>query len=313
MKKLWILFVVLAVFMTACGDNGPGVTNERTYIGGIEGLVIMYLPDSPPDEAVDGGNQEFTVTIQVDNKGEDTVDEGEARFTLAGFHPADFGVTVDDLTKYNEDEIVRNRINPDTGEVIESYPVFINFEGLNYEGTLPGNHEFPFQTEVCYMYETDATADLCIKEDLLDTTDERVCKVIGPQNMETSGAPVQVVDFKEATAGPDAVRFNFKVRDVGGGTSFKEGTDCEDSLTDERKIFVEVDTGMAGLDCGGLMEGDDTSGYIRLGTDTRERQVTCTQPVPDSEKQDKIKVINIHLTYDYQQYIEKTVLIKHSE
>ena len=315
MKKIAIVLLVLAslIVFTGCGGGDGDTTTTKTFIGGTTGLLLSFQENAPPTEVLDGGQQPFTISVKLENNGETDVLKENCDVSIKGINPVDFNISLAELTKNPLEDIESKRINPDTGEEIPSYPVYVDFEDLSYSGSLAGgSHEFPIVADVCYLYSTEASAELCIKEDLADTLDTHVCKINGERRLETSGAPVQITAFNEYPSGNSAVSLAFTIKNMGNGDIAEKDTGCSEKVADEDKIWVEVDTGMQGeLTCSGLTEGDGSSGFVKLSGG--ERLVTCKQKVSDNEKTDYIKVIGITLTYDYLESTRTTIKVKHSE
>jgi hypothetical protein len=306
---LIMALVSVSVFLAGCSEDEPSFGKEKTFLGGTKGLEIEFMNGEPPEEVYDGGDFPFSITLKINNKGEYDVPEEDVLVSIQGFDAEEFGLTLDDLEKNPDEDITGYGINPDTGEPIEPPEYYVTFSDLNYQGTLSGNHQFPAVANVCYRYLTKATTDLCIKENLLDTQDTSVCTVSGKRSYENSGAPVQITDVEEFTAGSSAVRFSFRVKhiDNNGNIYSKTGDLCDKALANKNKVYVEVDTGMEGtLKCSGLSDGD--SGEIIL-TDG-ERMISCTQEVRNPSN--RIKIVNIELSYDYETMEETEFLVKHN-
>lgn len=314
LRKLVIIAALLGVLVLAgCGGTTES-GNWKTFIGGTEGVSIEFDVEAPPNEV--NVDEPFSVMVKLENKGEHTVPSGEYRVRLKGFSPMDFGVSNEALTVegYGED-LQANVMDPDSGETLESYPVYITVpesgEPLSYVGSLDGNTRLPFQAEVCYKYVTTASAKLCIKEDLSKTTDTNVCVISGPQPVSSSGGPVQISDFKESSGGANAIRFSFDIIAANtGGAIAERDSWCSNDRVKQDRIYVTVDTGLDGLTCYGFMDSTNngSSGYVKLTGGSR--QVTCSQPVDAGVRGDYVKVISISAEYDYWQSVRKDVLIK---
>jgi hypothetical protein len=69
-----------------------------------------------------------------------------------------------------------------------------------------------------YAYTSKAVAAACVKESIYQQTisGKEICTLTGSKTAETSGAPVKVTSIEELPTG-----FNIKVKNVGGGYTFK--------------------------------------------------------------------------------------------
>ncbi|MFC1768174.1 hypothetical protein ACFLZX_00280 [Nanoarchaeota archaeon] len=305
-----ITFLAISLFLfTSCStDNGDGGGPTTPFIGGSTGLLSTFVEQAPPDEVFDGGDFPFDVEVNLNNLGETFVAKEDVRVKISGINPADFGKTAADLIGNPEDDLEPTYQDPDGG-IIEGTETYALFSDLNHGGELSGNTQFTIRADVCYQYETIANALICIKEDLLDQSDTSVCVVSEDKTVYNSGAPVAVTAFREQASGADKVAFIFTVSETGSGEIFKLGVDCDDSLrSNENKVHVSVNSGITGLACSGLRDGDDTSGYITLHSGSRT--VRCTQQLTD--RTDYEKVLEITLGYDYNEFIDADLLVKHT-
>ena len=312
MKKL-ILLTFAFLFVLASCDDEPSFTNTRSFIGGDTGISVDFVEGEPPLDVTDGGATPFTVTVMLENEGETKVLAEDVILTLRGIDAITFGLaSSDDLITSPTEDLEENDINPDTGEAINSPPVFVTFPQLNFEGELSGNSDFPFVVDVCYKYTSLATSKLCIKEDLQDSSDD-VCTVFGPKDVQNSGSPVQITGFKEFSAGANAVSFSFDVKNVGGGLLAQNGFGCDQDFVYKDFVRITVDTGLPDLTCSGTSnpstDGTAFSGDIKLTIG--KRQVRCTQQLRESDKTDKIMIVDFNVDYDYQVSRQISVLVKH--
>ncbi|MBN1275055.1 hypothetical protein JXA12_02085 [Candidatus Woesearchaeota archaeon] len=324
-KNMTIILAVMGALLligaVGCTENKGPNNNWQPFIGGTQGVTMQFNEYSPPAEV--NIDEEFKVTVILENLGEHTVPAGDYFVRVGGFSPKDFNVhdVASDLTVSPDEPLQGNEMNPDTGETIGSYPVYVEVPSdyyLSFTRGIPGNLPYPFWAEVCYTYVTNASAQLCIKEELTKTSDTAVCTLSGPQPITNSGGPVQITEFKEYSGGKDAVRFSFIVlaANAGGKLSARH-SGCNDgkSYSDENLVYVTVDTGLDGLSCSGFTtsedrvdEGSRMAGYVKLNGGSRT--VTCTQDLSGQHDSNHVEYIDISAEYDYLQTLETSVLVK---
>jgi len=317
-----IAVIALAMLLSGCQTGNDSVGNNwKTFIGGTEGVQAHFDIDTPPDELNIG--DEFNTVVVLENMGEHTVPANEYFVRIMGVSPEAFGTTASALIVRGSDvgeDLQANEMNPDTGETIESYPVYLTIPQsgmMRYSEGIAGNMDFTFQAEICYQYQTVANGKLCVKRDLTKSSDTNVCTISGPQMITSSGAPVQITNLREFSGGREAVRFGFTVVAANtGGKISAPGSDCSIARTDENKIHVTISTGLSGLRCNGLLdqtnERDGTvSGVVALSSGSR--QIMCTQNLEGHHESDYVKIIEITADYDYDQTIQKKVLMKRVE
>lgn len=311
-KNLIILCLTLVVVFILLTGQGCGEKKEKTespFVGGTTGLLINFMEGAPPAEAYDGGDFPFDIDIKLENEGEYNVEKTNAVVKISGVDPTDFGKTSADFSQNPEEDLEGTR-RDSGGNVIQGTVSHIIFSNLNYGDILSANTPFTLRADVCYTYGTIATSKLCIKEDLL-STDEGMCEVNEAKDVFNSGAPVQVTSFEESATGSDKVSFIFKVEHKGNGDIYRKSTTCSSLLTDENKVYVKVNSDLAGLQCSGLTDGPGTStteGYITLYGG--ERVIRCTQEA--NYDTDFEKPVRIELIYDYSEDKTTQILIKHT-
>jgi len=324
MKKYMIaIFAVLGATLllgaSGCEGNGNEGTNLVPFIGGAQQISVSFDQYGPPSETNVG--DEFNVVLVLQNMGEYTIPQGDYFVRVEGLSPIDFGVqNVADLTVFPPEDLVGNEKNTDTGEIIESYPVYVEVPenyALSYGTSLAGNQQFTISADLCYQYKTTATGLLCVKKKLTKTQDSNTCVISGPQPLEVSGAPVRISNFQEYSGGSEKVRFSFAIEDGAlGGFATVLGSECSDETGDQGTVFVTVDTGLEGLSCGFTGDGriDESTrqgGYVRLSNG--RRTISCSQDLTDQHEINYQKVIEITAEYDYQQTVQTSVLVKHFE
>lgn len=325
-SKYLILALILGLLvLSGCPetDDNNNQIIDSPFIGGSEGLVFKFIENAPPEEVFDTDNA-FSVSVRLENVGEHTIPENYDRMPImkiTGIDYADFDTTEADMTKSITEELLGQQLNP-TGKVIQGTIMSVEFpttgEDLQYIGEVAGSAPFTFRAELCYEYETKAQAMLCVREDLLGTHDkEGVCEPNRALQAANSGAPVHVESLEQSVQGPDKIYFDFKVRHVGAGKVFKEGLaePCSsDTRSNKNKVWVEIeDPNLGDFKCSGLSDGTDTTGYVTLSESSTsvkaEGHVRCT--IKLDEPRDLEKLLKIKLKYDYFDYTDTTVEVRH--
>ncbi|MBW3023271.1 hypothetical protein KY308_04155 [Candidatus Woesearchaeota archaeon] len=311
-NTIFAVLIVTALFvLSSCAQQETTGGGGTTFIGGTEGLALEFLPEAPPNDVFDGGKFPFTVNLRLTNVGEWEIPNGaQIVAEISGIDPADFSLTPAALKKNPPQGMLPARLDPN-GDVIDGDILVMDFPGFNYKNTLYGDVSATIKADVCYSYGTKFVSTMCIKKDL-SSKDDSVCTVTESKDTANSAAPVQITSFKEAQGGTDKVILTFLIEHVGEGDIFEKGSQCADVLEKKNKVYLKLNTGMAGLVCSGLQTqaGQPTSGsegYVVLYGD--QRQISCTQPT--GGQGDFEKTISATLEYDYNQFIKKLITIKH--
>ena len=306
MKKILIILVGLFLIAGCSNSNNTGTT-KNTFIGGTESAEFDFMTGTPPEEVYDGGQQPFEVTVKIENKGEYDIPKEDLKVKLTGFYPADFGSPT--IEKNPEEDLDKSYIDPD-GETQKGDITFLNFQGFNFVGTLKGNNQYKIRADVCYKYGTYGQADLCVLDDLTPEEESKeVCKVNERKSVASSSAPVQIQNFEEEVSGTRKVRFSFDVIHSETGFVARLGSSCNDDLLTKNKVWVEVDSGLPGLECSGLEGGSATTGETTLYDN--KRKIICMQDL-SGVSGDFEKKVNILIKYDYKEYTERDILVKHA-
>lgn len=309
MKKMVIaLILTFMVIITGCGtQESKGATLEDPFIGGTDGIIISFEEDAPPAEVYDGGDFPFGVVVKLKNEGEQDVMKGDVEVVISGIFASEFDKQEVDLKANPLDDLDGNKKDSE-GDIVESVPIHVEFDDFNHVSELTGNTPYTIRADVCYKYGTTANSMICVRKDNLDV-DDGVCEVREDKSVFSSGAPLQIIDFSETARAKDKVAFTFTISHKGNGQIFQQSTNCDTSTRSfEDSLWIEVETGIDGLDCLGLKDGTASSGYIKLYGD--EKKITCTQTVDTDSDYEKSVVIK--LMYDYKDNKEKTLLVKHA-
>ena len=312
MNKVMLLFVgVLLVLSFGCSSstNNTTTASSGAFIGGTKGLDLSFLSGAPPDSVFDN-NYSFSVNVKAENVGEWDVPKDKATFTMTGINPSDFGLTTADMTKHPDDDLSKTQKDPN-GNVIQGGISNIEFSSLEYASSVNGQVQFNLKAEACYAYGTKTQTQLCVAKDLLNKNGEQgVCNPNEIKNVENSGAPVQVVSnsFHESVIGSNKISFDFNIKHVGLGSVYEPTSACNADVNHRNKVYVKVmDPGLGQLSCSGL-DGGALEGLVTLYNG--ERSVRCTLTVDSDKLQDYEKVLNMELTYDYKDSVEKSLIVK---
>lgn len=314
---LLVMMLVAVLAVSAC-TTGKGPNVGDTYLGGTEGLKITYAADAPPDMVADNKQESFDVIVQITNKGETAVAENDAKITISGIPPESFGKSKTDFL-INPDEAIDKRIKNPDGTVIEPPLVEAIVPNLQYQYAEPGNIQFErVRAEICYLYETNVSAKLCVLEKMTQPEDDDVCVINENKGFSSSGAPVQVTKIQQSGGGRDSTRFTFTIANVDTGAIYKQSTSCDPITQEENKVWVEItgltdrNGGASTVRCTGLRDGtSEANGYVAM-TGGTPRDVSCTVTFPEAQRTDREQPFNIRLKYNYKEFIDKPLLIQYT-
>lgn len=311
--------------ITGCQENGPAeVDLSKAYIGGTVGIETYLIEGMPPNMIYDAGNFPFGIGVTVENQGEADIGPGTdnpfVMVRLEGINPDQFGTTDAAIRKILDAPLRGARRNFD-GSVFSGEITTANFEPLTYKPDIHGNTQFTIRADVCYDYETFATSQICIKDDVLENIqDTSICSLAGEKFPQNSGGPLQITSLVENPMSENRIQVNFVIEHVGIGEFFGRPTSgndqeelCDFSARNFNKYQVDVeieplsDSGMV-ITCSRF--GGDRAGRVKLyqGAPTT---ISCiverTRPSAGRVFQD---LLNIRLRYRYGQFIEAPIIIQ---
>lgn len=323
-KKLIVLFttLIVAFLITSCAEQPTGPNLAQTYIGGTVGLSAYLIEGMPPAFIHDANTFPFGVGVAIENQGEADVGPGTDNpyvlVRLEGINPEQFGVTDADIRKVLTAPLRGARRNFD-GTIFPGEITSVSFEPLTYSANIHGNTQFTIRADVCYDYETLATASICIKDDVLENIqDTSICSLTGEKFPQNSGGPLHITSVVENPMAENKIQVNFIIEHVGIGEFFGRptGSDteiCDFSIRNFNKFYVDVEVeplSDSGLTIACSRFGGNRTGRIKLyqGAPTT---VSCTiertRPSAGRIFQD---LLNIKLKYRYGQFIETPIIIQ---
>ncbi len=305
-KYAFALFICTLLFLVGCGgEENTAPAAGTPFLGGTNGILVNF-ESSPPAEVFDGGDFPFDVIVKLKNNGEWDVPKEKTRIKITGVRAEQFSLLNIDLEKSAPDDLPKMQRDP-TGKLIESPPIFVEFNNFNHADAITGSElTYPIRADVCYRYGTEAVAQLCVRENLLNPKENGICEINEAKTVYNSGAPVQVTEFAESARSSDKIGFSFNIAHQGTGDVSEKDTVCNSARALEDRVYVKVDAGMTGVACSGL--GGGTEGFVKLFGGTKPVQCTLTIPNPS----DYEVPVTITLGYDYEVGQSTQILVKHS-
>lgn len=323
MNKIISFFalMVLAVFITGC--EGTTRTSSDAFVGGTEAVKLSFMPGSPPETIVDGGQSSFTIAVKIENVGEHDIKQSDKGYVkVKGLEPGSYGNTKNFLTDITDIDGARKNFD---GSVRNGLMSTVDFGTLSYKNTIVGDLQQQIYAEACYNYKTKMATQICVKQDAQQSlNDERICEVEGEKNPQNSGAPVHITSVKESFAGNGKIGLILTISHVGTGDGpFKDTLSvCNDVETnnDKNKIYVSFSpVRINNKDiypvCSGLQDKkSDHQGYVKLYTDNSNKATTtlyCTLDVGTTFEGVFEVPLEAELSYKYLQHINTNLKIRH--
>jgi hypothetical protein len=307
MRNILAACIVLALL---CACAGGQTTNLQSFLGGTQGLSIVFETNAPPTEVFDGGGYPFDVAVKLQNRGEYTVAVNKAKVTISGIKASEFDKTDAFMSRSAPEQLLARSVDT-AGKILEPSPLFMEFKDFNHKAAITGSIlSYPIKAEVCYNYATIAVSKLCVRRNLINPGIGGICTIDGEKPLAVSGAPVQVSSMREFQRSQSSIGFTFVIKHAGTGSVFELDSLCPADRAKEDSVKVKVETGMEGLSCQRLNPESPgvVSGAVKLYGE--ETPITCTQTV--SSPADFEMPIKMTISYDYRDEVQTTVSVKHS-
>lgn len=312
MNKKTIIIAILVtalIFATGCEKKGK-VDLTSPFVGGTAGVKAEFV--DLRTEVFDGGRDPFDVTLKLENKGESPLPKNKITIKLTGINPAEFSKVEENLKINPEEDLIEVKKDAN-GNILPGPPVYAVFKDLNHITPVVGTTEYTLRAEYCYLYSTRAVSKICVRENLLTPEEGGLCEIVGDKQTFNSGGPLQVQNFKEQTRARDKISFSFEIKNAGTGKLYERNSNCNKIERQKQdRVFVKINTNIPGLSCSGLETTTDTriaEGFVTLFDGTR--LISCTQTI--SSPSDYEQVVAIELNYDYEEFVQTKIKVKHSE
>lgn len=306
MKKLLISLTILAVLVLLVGCDGEELSvAESPFEGGDEGLTAEFEPMGIVENGVYTifDNEEFPIEIVLKNKGEEAVAANNAEVTLYGILLSDFtGISSPTIANTGTIEAVSD-LNPDGGEVIIDFTPGTG--DARYTQALPGTfYDVNVFANFVYLYKTHLSIpNVCFKEDLRD---KRICDVEERKNIFVSGAPIQVTDVEEKSAGPGIVALEIEIENAGGGQATTPNGEF-DTRYDQVIYTITPASEIANWKC----TSSGRENEARLVDDKATIRCKLVNALEDDALY--TKAIGLEISYDYRDIIQETIRIEKVE
>jgi hypothetical protein len=223
MKKAFVTVLLIGIFLIGgCVKQQP----TTAFIGGNEGLVASFI-DLP---STIFSTSLFDIKVLLQNKGEADVPANAAKLTLN--NAGTFGVDLTNASLSNTQRLEKaKKIN---NTILSGGINTIIWQGASFKGAVITEQQtIPISVSVCYPYETTGIVLACAGKT------DKVCKPAEEKPIQSSGAPIQITNFRQiATPKGKGIEFAFviDVENKGGGDVYNAG--CENLLLEQKDVVT---------------------------------------------------------------------------
>lgn len=305
-----IIFLIIILTLAGCNSQKKDKVPAVGFIGGTEGLSAkLEIVSSQLNEILDDGVEPFQISLNLQNKGEHTVNKDEVLTTLAGIDLNAFQIKEKDGTSANFDQLDKLRFEGNT-KLPPSETVIVY--DANYKYDEPTNKVQDLAVNYCYKYTTTAAADACLKKEVTKPSKEERCKINEQKVVGNSGAPVSVILLNERPSEMNTVTFAIQIENKGKGDiyapDFLSKGKCIEDLESKNKIHVKVEFPDSDpvIKCAKF---DDSNEGI-LGVIQNKASLTCTADTSNMQDTAFTKSLRITLSYVYKDDVSAKLTIK---
>lgn len=314
------MLVIIGLFFVGCSTGSQSNQSSydlSSYKGGNAGLSFNFADNMPPSSIRDNGVSPFTIRVLVENKGEYTVPEGKAHVTISGINPSDINLEnpSQSLGELRGVKII-------DGKTIPGGTAQALFSNLKYKSSVvSGSIPMTLYANLCYPYETKATAIICVKGDTTTAVDDnnQVCEITGDKKYANSAAPVTIENVKEMPYGRNSIQIQFDIvhKPLSSNAAIYENgsldSNCNvdgvpassaSAVLKKDRVTYKIDTGLSGLNCEGTGKNTNT-----VTLSNNRYTVVCIQDTTGQSEYEK--PIFITLAYDYLDRISKQITVEH--
>lgn len=144
-----LILTVIMVFALGCGggggQDGPS-TSTAAFAGGQTGLQPGFMGDAPPDQVYDTSDSTFDISLRLENQGETNIPPGNAKITITGIDPTDFGNP--QLEKALDFDLLGVRLEAQ-GTRIPGTIANTDFSNLVFSADISGKVNFNLKASAC--------------------------------------------------------------------------------------------------------------------------------------------------------------------
>ncbi len=310
-KYLLIILLTLSIILAGCG-TGSTKTPSVGFIGGVNGLVpTLNVISSQANQILDNGAEPFQLTVKLQNKGEYTINENEILTSLSGIDLGAYQIQEPNGVSINTDVLEKARL--DNGKLLPTSETVISYDA-NYKFKEPTDKTQDVGIDVCYKYETIASADACLRKDVTKAPTGAKCKVDEQKVVGNSGAPVQVTLLSQRPADKNMLRFTINIENKGKGEvyspDFLSKGKCIDDAESKNKLNVKVGfpDNLPKVICARLNNGNQGSVPMIQGRST----LTCTADTTSVQDSTFTKSLITTVDYVYKDGVSGKLTIRSS-
>ncbi len=313
-KTLLVLLLIALLILAGCKQTQKaGPTSFGGFIGGKEGVVgTLEIASAVPNQVLDAGQEDFSLNLKVENKGQSIVKEQDLLATVTNIRASDFSIKSSSMRNDGPLEEVRvEGKNTILGtQSVVSFPA-------NFKVDLPVDFTYDVGVDYCYKYKTLATASLCLRKEATKPsalTDK--CKITEQKVVGNQGSPVQIVSpLSERASGKNEVTITFQVQNFGKGVVFApnfldtaKACITNNDLKNKLNVKVSFPGGNPPVSCG-IFKGKN-EGTLQLINNLAT--VSCKINTVNEAEQTASILPTIELSYVYMDSVFSKLTVKNA-
>ena len=313
MKKRLVLFIALVFLIAGC--TGLGKSNnskdDSAFVGGTKAISLAFAADEPPAKVLDDNQEEFFITLLLKNEGEFTIPKGRILASLSGISKEAFSLS--SLSVKSDFDL--ERVRKDANVLQAGGTEELSFGKAKYKSDLPADFDTDLRANICYDYETQAVASICLKKNPLERATEDSCLVDNQAiKVQNSGAPVQVVAFRQRPTSGNKISVSFDVSNKGIGKAYSPSTFtdiCKEMEDNSDMIEVSLTSASDKMKISCSKFGNSNKGIVRLVNNIKT--VSCDIDTSSMQETSFSDFIIVKMKYMYRDVISVPITIQDAQ
>ncbi len=304
------IFLLLLAF-ASCTTGKKNDQTKTGFIGGQNGITTtLDIASGKLNEVLDNDLEDFQINLNVENKGEYPIKENDILATITGVDYRSFSLTNPSLKNVE----ALDKIRQEQGKILPGGQTVLSFPA-NFADDLPVDQSYDLGVNVCYKYQTGATANMCLRKEATkrgEATDK--CKIDETKAVGSSAAPLQVTSLSQRPTGKNEISFTLTIENVGKGDvylpTFVQNTQCLEKQDMKNKFDVAVSfpSNRPAITCSALKGLNHGTLQLIQGKIT----MTCKMDTSQEQETTFTRSPSIQLDYTYKDIVSKKITVKNA-
>lgn len=192
-----ILIIIIILIISGCKGGGEQPKIDIDIYKGIDGLVVNFLPNAPPETIFEEGV--LPIGVELYNKGAHDIENGYLSIILEKDYMSignDLEVFGQKQSFSNNNQIVFNLKGKSIFNPIGDNGVVTVSADIKKIDPQSETHSSDVLVSACYSYGTKLTQAVCIDDDIYNIKPAEKACTVSDISLEDQGAPVAIIKIE---------------------------------------------------------------------------------------------------------------------